>query len=108
MPLKAFKGTFAFLQSYTPNPNTYVGSTGTAELNVRGMGVESIVQFSGPAATPGGKTFNAHLHDLPCASDGGGHYQNPNGDGSVNARNENWPTVTCDATGSCTGGAVSP
>ena len=34
MPPRVFKGAFPFRPSHTPIPNTYVGFTGAAELNV--------------------------------------------------------------------------
>jgi hypothetical protein len=103
-PVQEYVGKFSELPSFTSQ--TYEGSTGTAELLVASYGIETEVFFRGPAL--GEKTFKAHLHSLPCRDrGGGGHYQNPLGNGSVDAVNENWPTVTCDSSGSCTGRAAN-
>lgn len=57
------------------------------------------VSFSGKGFQDG--IYKAHLHEDTCANDGGGHYNG--GDGvTVDAVNENWPTVTCRK-GKCSG-----
>ena len=50
----------------------YAGFTGMAELKVSATGIESKVWLNGAVGVFGGKTFNAHLHTQPCASDDGG------------------------------------
>lgn len=42
--------------------------------------------------------YPAHVHNLPCAQQAGGHYQHVM-DGGVNATNEVWPTLMTDDAG---------
>lgn len=50
-------------------------------------------------------TYPAHVHNAPCATGGGGHYQDEVG-GAVDAVNEIWPTVSRNAAGRGRGFAV--
>ena len=50
-------------------------------------------------------TYASHLHNKPCADNGGGHYNGGDGE-TVDEVNENWPQVTC-LNGECEGSAVS-
>lgn len=108
LPTTLYAGNLSKLASFTST--VYEGLTGSVSLKTSAHGVSTEVRMSGRhnAATRAGvrsRVFSAHLHAAPCASDGGGHYQNPNGDGAANEVNENWPEVTCDDNGDCFGRA---
>ena len=103
-PAKTYSGRFTQLSSY--GVSGYGSVSGTAELVVmsRGMYTQVWVQGSGLA----GRTFAAHLHTSSCSvNSGGSHYQSPGNPGVVDSVSENWPTLVCDGTGNCTGGASS-
>jgi hypothetical protein len=63
------------------------------------------VWFTGGDAVAG-RTFYAHLHADPCESYTGAHYKN-DPSGPVDAVNENWPIVNCDANSTCIGYATT-
>lgn len=50
-------------------------------------------------------TFPAHVHNGPCASGGGGHYQHEVG-GAVDAVNEIWPAISTNRAGAGNGSAL--
>lgn len=69
------QGSFAYLDSYTgPGYGTISGRGQLAREN-DGTSTGSIV-VSSLGFSPG-DTYMAHLHALPCADNGGPHYQNP-------------------------------
>ena len=100
-----YSGSFSQLAFYTGTG--YSGATGTAELTILSSGMYSKIMIAGGNGMSG-QTFNAHLHASSCSvNGGGGHYQNPDNLGVVDAVSENWPTLRCDASGNCAGGAMS-
>ncbi len=48
-----------------------------------------------------GTTYPSHVHDAPCSTGGGGHYQHDVG-GAVDAENEIWPTLHTRRSGHAT------
>ena len=99
-----YSGSFSLLPSYNDGSTYATMLSGTAELRVTSTGISTTVRVSGTDS----KFFKAHLHAAPCSAGGGAHYQDPNDMFSVaNAVRENWPDVTCDATGTCGGAATN-
>jgi len=73
-------------------------------VQLRGMYTQLRVRGSGLA----GQTFAAHLHASSCSVNSGGpHYQSPGNPHVADSVSENWPTLACDSSGNCTGGASS-
>jgi Cu-Zn family superoxide dismutase len=52
-----------------------------------------------------GTTYGSHVHNAPCSTGGGGHYQHVVG-GPVNAVNEIWPVLHAQTSGVAQGMAV--
>ena len=97
-----YRGGFSKLASFGNSIATYNNARGYAELVALPEGrttTKITIQGDGGMS---GMVFAAHLHAGRCSTGGGGHYQDPN-----NAQNENWPMVTCDDAGMCTGSASS-
>lgn len=100
-----YSGRFTQLSSYSGSG--YGSPQGTATLTVESVGmVSTVVVYGGTGMA--GLTFNAHLHASRCGDNQGGpHYQDPGNPGVVDAVSEMWPTLVCNGTGYCTGGASS-
>jgi hypothetical protein len=96
---------FVQLASFTSTD--YDGSTGTADLQVLPNAIQSTVAFQGISSRVGGRTFNAHVHVGTCSDTTSPHYQNPFGNGLADSMNENWPFLTCDTSGTCSGMATN-
>ena len=107
-----YGGSFHVLGSYTGNTGSTFSQAsvaafyGAASITASHHGVTSEVRLSGGAVLAG-KVFKAHLHAGRCSTGGGGHYQDPQNKGVVDAFSENWSTLTCDANGKCFGSAQS-
>lgn len=83
--------------SFAPVPgHGDFGITGTARL-VRTRSDKTIVQVH-LEGLDAGETYPAHLHNAPCASGGGGHYQDQVG-GATTPPNELWPASGGNASG---------
>ena len=102
-----YRGGFNKLTSFGSSIATYNNARGFAELVALPEGrttTRITIQGDGGMA---GMAFAVHLHAGRCSTGGGGHYQDPNNAGPATAQNENWPMVTCDDAGMCSGSASS-
>jgi Cu-Zn family superoxide dismutase len=68
---------------------------GSAKLTVSADGTTAKVNVSGLDPT---KHYGSHLHNQPCATGGGGHYQNAEG-GAATPPNELWLSSSNNALG---------
>ena len=97
-------GTIAIAEGSTVTRGTFAsvpghpdfGITGTARM-VRTSSDQTLVYAHLEGLDPG-QTYPAHVHNAPCESGGGGHYQNEVG-GAAAPPNELWLTSTKTASG---------
>jgi Cu/Zn superoxide dismutase len=89
-PAQETNGTFAPVPGFSD-----YGITGTARMVRTDKGTTVTVHVEGLEP---GQTYPAHLHNAPCASGGGGHYQNQIG-GAAMPPNELWLASGNNASG---------
>ncbi len=63
------------------------------------------IVMSHPTGLTPGVTYGSHVHNAPCETGGGGHYQHVVG-GAVDDVNELWPIVSGNPAGNATGRAT--
>jgi len=93
--------SFAYLSTYSfAYPDAGYGEVHKDSASMEFAGTSTSISFHCHGCPDA--TFKAHLHNQPCSTDSGGHYQDPANQGVVDAVSENWPEVTC-ANGRCSG-----
>jgi hypothetical protein len=96
--LDASSGALAFAQG--GHVSVLDGGTSTAQgaaLLVRTDAGHTLVSLQVSGLSPD-KMYPAHVHNLPCSMQAGGHYQHA-ADGGVNASNEVWPALLTNDAG---------